>query len=71
MWVIKEKFNYSDNGNYFSSMKKLPSGRIAFVFYDSIYAFRFPDEQTAQAVLKFLNRDNLEVVSIDHPGSNS
>ena len=63
MWVIKEKFY--ENQCYVGGMNELPSGRVCPVFYDRVSAFRFPDEQTAQAVLKFLNRDNLEVICIE------
>ena len=34
-------------------------------FHKKEYAFRFPDEQTAQAVLKSLNRDDFEIVCIE------
>ena len=58
MWVIKQQ------GMYLWAM--YTSGGVCTpVFHHLPNAFRFPDEQTAQAVLKFLNRDNLEVVCIE------
>ena len=64
MWVIKTK----DIDTYLESMYKSSNGNIHLSFMRKPNAFRFPDEQTAQAVLKFLNRDNLEVACIS--GSN-
>lgn len=63
MWVIKKKFY--ENQCYLGGMNELPSGRIVPVFYDLVSAFRFPDENTAFAVLASLNRDNLEVTCIE------
>lgn len=68
MWAIKA----TDLGMYgfLQYMYVNKKNELILEFHKDAYAFRFPDEQTAQAVLKFLNRDNLEVVCIDHPGSN-
>lgn len=66
MWVIKYR---SSSLLYLERMISYPDGGNALNFGEINKAFRFPDEATAQAVLKFLNRDNLEVVCIDHPGS--
>jgi len=68
MWVIK-----TTNGipvfSYLQYIYSEANGNIQLEYNREAYAFRFPDEQTAQAVLKFLNRDNLEVACINHPGS--
>ena len=61
MWVIKNK----DTNDYLESMYMYPNGAIDLSFMRSVRAFRFPDEHTAQAVLKFINRDNLEVTCIE------
>ena len=61
MWVIKTK----DIDTYLESMYKSSDGHIHLSFMRKPNAFRFPDEQTAQAVLKFINRDNLEVTCIE------
>lgn len=55
---------------YLAGMFLVPKegSEMELYFGPTYSAFRFPDEQTAQAVLKFLNRDNLEVACIS--GSN-
>ena len=60
MWVIKTK----DADTYLESMYVYPNGVIDLNFLRKQRAFRFPDENTAFAVLAFLNRDNLEVTFI-------
>lgn len=70
MYVIKIS-DHPTNGMfaYLVAMVRMPTKDLELSFGPTYRAFRFPDEQAAQAVLKFLNRDNLEVVCIDHPGS--
>ena len=63
MWVIKHNgFLWAE---YLERMEEQEDGMHIYFNAFGTHAFRFPDEQTAQAVLKFLNRDNLEVVCID------
>ena len=52
---------------YLAGMFLAPAegSELELYFGPTYSAFRFPDEQTAQAVLKFLNRDNLEVTCIE------
>jgi len=50
---------------YLVAMVRMPTKDLELSFGPTYRAFRFPDEQTAQAVLKFLNRDNLEVTCIE------
>lgn len=67
MWVVKHNTPFWDE--YLERMEEEEDGLHVYFHAFDTHAFRFPDEATAQAVLKFLNRDNLEVVCIDHPGS--
>jgi len=64
MWVIK-----TTNGipvfSYLQYIYSEANGNIQLEYNREAYAFRFPDEQTAQAVLKFLNQPNLEVTCIE------
>ena len=64
MWVIQRK-NDNETTRFFRSMEHGVLKKPVLYFHYEQYAFRFPDEQTAQAVLKFLNRDNLEVTCIE------
>lgn len=61
MWVIKTK----DIDTYLESMYVSTNKEIHLSFMRKPNAFRFPDENTAFAVLAFLNRDNLEVTCIE------
>ena len=63
MWVIKHTNPSLGHHCYLFSMFTDPSG-FSLAYNTIANAFRFPDEATAQAVLKFLNRENLEVVCI-------
>ena len=40
-------------------------GKLILYFHYEQFAFRFPDENTAFAVMAFLNRDNLEVTCLE------
>lgn len=64
MWAIREKEADRYDCIYLQTMRQL-NGKLILGFYDLQNAFRFPDEAIAQAVLKFLNRDNLEVTCIE------
>lgn len=60
MWVIKTKDDI-----YLESMYKSEDGHIHLSFMFEPNAFRFPDENTAFAVLAFLDCDNLGVTCIE------
>lgn len=68
MWVIK-KSDHPTNGifAYLAGMFIAPveGSELEFYFGPTYSAFRFPDENTAFAVLAFLNRENLEVTCIE------
>lgn len=63
MWAIKA----TELGMYgfLQYMYVNKKNELLLEFHKKEYAFRFPDEQTAQAVLKSLNRDDFEIVCIE------
>ena len=65
MWVIKHTNPSLGDFCYLHSVYTESIGVQQLAYHNFASAFRFPDEQTAQAVLKFLNRDNLEVTCIE------
>lgn len=64
MWAIK-----TTNGNpvfsYLQYMYSETNGNVQLEYNRESYAFRFPDENTAFAVMAFLNQPNLEVTCIE------
>lgn len=65
MWVIKS-FKGDTNDWFMQSMYTFSDGSMMPQFDPcESHAFRFPDENTAFAVMAFLNRDNLEVTCLE------
>lgn len=62
MWVIQRK---GDEVTRFLRSVQADCGKLILYFHYEQYAFRFPDENTAFAVLAFLDCDNIGVTCIE------